>query len=67
MVIAWVVLGVGLLLFEMHHMAFYAVFGAVGALAAAVVAAFLARCDPPPGARRGRPHGSSAWSSCGRT
>jgi membrane protein implicated in regulation of membrane protease activity len=34
-------LGVGLLLFEMHHMAFYALFGAVGALAAAVVAAFL--------------------------
>jgi membrane protein implicated in regulation of membrane protease activity len=41
MVIAWVVLGVGLLLFEMHHMAFYALFGAIGALAAAVVAAFL--------------------------
>jgi membrane protein implicated in regulation of membrane protease activity len=41
MVIAWVALGVGLLLFEMHHMAFYALFGAVGALAAAVIAAFL--------------------------
>jgi membrane protein implicated in regulation of membrane protease activity len=41
MVIAWVALGVGLLLFEMHHMAFYALFGAVGALAAAVVAAFF--------------------------
>src|SRR3954470_9570496 len=41
MVIAWVALGVGLLLFEMHHMAFYALFGAVGAFAAAVVAAFL--------------------------
>jgi len=41
MVIAWVALGVGLLLFEMHHMAFYALFGAIGALAAAVVAAFL--------------------------
>jgi membrane protein implicated in regulation of membrane protease activity len=41
MVIAWVVLGVALLLFEMHHMAFYALFGAIGALAAAVVAAFL--------------------------
>jgi membrane protein implicated in regulation of membrane protease activity len=41
MVVAWVALGVGLLLFEMHHMAFYALFGAIGALAAAVVAAFL--------------------------
>jgi membrane protein implicated in regulation of membrane protease activity len=41
MVIAWVALGVGLLLFEMHHMAFYALFGAIGALAAAVVAVFL--------------------------
>src|SRR3954453_1630657 len=41
MVIAWVALGVGLLLFEMHHMAFYALFGAVGALAAAIVAVFL--------------------------
>ena len=41
MVIAWVVLGVGLLLFEMHHMAFYALFGAIGALAAALVAVFL--------------------------
>jgi len=41
MVIAWVALGVGLVLFEMHHMAFYALFGAIGALAAAVVAAFL--------------------------
>ena len=41
MVIAWVVLGVALLLFEMHHMAFYALFGAIGALAAAVIAAFL--------------------------
>jgi len=41
MVIAWVALGVGLLLFEMHHMAFYALFGAVGAFAAALVAAVL--------------------------
>jgi membrane protein implicated in regulation of membrane protease activity len=41
MVVAWVALGVGLLLFEMHHMAFYALFGAIGALAAAVIAAFL--------------------------
>ena len=41
MVIAWVALGVGLLLFEMHHMAFYALFGAIGAAAGAVVAVFL--------------------------
>jgi membrane protein implicated in regulation of membrane protease activity len=41
MVVAWVALGVGLLLFEMHHMALYALFGAIGALAAALVAAFL--------------------------
>jgi membrane protein implicated in regulation of membrane protease activity len=41
MVIAWVVLGVGLLLFEMHHQAFYALFGAIGALAAALLAGFL--------------------------
>ena len=32
MVIAWVVLGVGLLLFELHHLAFYALFGAIGCL-----------------------------------
>ncbi len=41
MVIAWVVLGVGLLLFELHHMAFYALFGAIGAAAAAAVAVLL--------------------------
>jgi membrane protein implicated in regulation of membrane protease activity len=39
MVIAWLVVGVALLLFEAHHWAFYALFGAVGALAAAAVAA----------------------------
>jgi inner membrane protein len=38
MVVAWVVLGVALLLFELHHWAFYALFGAIGALAAALVA-----------------------------
>ncbi|HZN16121.1 MAG TPA: NfeD family protein [Acidimicrobiales bacterium] len=38
MVIAWLVLGVVLLLFEAHHWAFYALFGAIGALAAALVA-----------------------------
>src|SRR5207245_891502 len=34
-------LGVVLLLFELHHLAFYALFGAVGSLAAAVVALFV--------------------------
>jgi membrane protein implicated in regulation of membrane protease activity len=38
MVIAWLVLGVALLLFELHHWAFYALFGAIGALAATAVA-----------------------------
>jgi membrane protein implicated in regulation of membrane protease activity len=38
MVIAWLVLGIALLLFEAHHWAFYALFGAIGALAAALVA-----------------------------
>jgi membrane protein implicated in regulation of membrane protease activity len=38
MVVLWVLLGVGLLLLELHHWAFYALFGAIGALAAAIVA-----------------------------
>jgi membrane protein implicated in regulation of membrane protease activity len=38
MVIVWLLLGVGLLLLEMHHWAFYALFVAMGALAAAGVA-----------------------------
>jgi membrane protein implicated in regulation of membrane protease activity len=38
MVVFWVLLGVGLLLLELHHWAFYALFAAVGALAAAGVA-----------------------------
>lgn len=37
MVVVWLVLGVVLLLFELHHLAFYAVFGAIGSLAAALV------------------------------
>jgi membrane protein implicated in regulation of membrane protease activity len=41
LVLVWLVLGVVLLLFELHHLAFYALFGAVGSLAAAVVALFL--------------------------
>jgi inner membrane protein len=38
MLIAWLVLGVVLVAFELHHMAFYALFAAAGAFAAAVVA-----------------------------
>ena len=38
MVFVWLILGVVLLAFEIHHFAFYALFGANGAFAAAVVA-----------------------------
>jgi membrane protein implicated in regulation of membrane protease activity len=38
MVVAWLVLGVVLVLFELHHLAFYALFAAIGSLAAAIVA-----------------------------
>ena len=38
MVLVWLALGVVLLLVEMHHLAFYAMFGALGSLAAAVIA-----------------------------
>ena len=38
MVVAWIVLGLGLLYFELHHLALYALFGAVGAFAAGVTA-----------------------------
>ncbi|MCU1427732.1 MAG: putative regulator of rane protease YbbK [Actinomycetia bacterium] len=38
MIFAWLVVGILLLLFEMHHLAFYALFGALGAFAAAIVA-----------------------------
>jgi inner membrane protein len=37
-IVAWLVIGVALLLFELHHMAFYALFGSAGAFAAAAVA-----------------------------
>ena len=39
MVLAWVIVGVVLLLVEMHNLAFFAVFAALGAFAAAGVAA----------------------------
>ena len=38
MAIAWVVAGVVLIALELHHLAFYALFAAVGCLAAAIVA-----------------------------
>jgi membrane protein implicated in regulation of membrane protease activity len=37
-VVVWLVIGVLLLLLEMHHLAFYALFGAVGSFGAAIVA-----------------------------
>jgi membrane protein implicated in regulation of membrane protease activity len=36
--VVWLVLGIGLLLFEMHHLAFYALFATVGCFAAGAVA-----------------------------
>jgi membrane protein implicated in regulation of membrane protease activity len=39
-IVAWLVIGVILLLFESRHLAFYALFGAAGAFAAAIVAGF---------------------------
>jgi membrane protein implicated in regulation of membrane protease activity len=41
MVVAWLVLGSLLLLFELHHLAFYALFGTIGSIAAAGVALFF--------------------------
>ena len=46
MLIAWLILGALLLLFEMHHLAFFAMFGAVGSFAAAVVAAIAPEAIP---------------------
>jgi membrane protein implicated in regulation of membrane protease activity len=40
-VVAWLVLGVVLVAIELHHFAFYALFGALGAFAAALVAVFF--------------------------
>ncbi len=41
MVVAWLVLGVILLAFEMRHLAFYALFAAIGCFAACVTALFV--------------------------
>jgi membrane protein implicated in regulation of membrane protease activity len=38
MFVVWLVIGAVLLLFELHHLAFYALFGTIGSLAAAVIA-----------------------------
>jgi membrane protein implicated in regulation of membrane protease activity len=45
-ILIWVLLGVVLLAVEMHHLAFFAMFGAVGALAAAVTAVFAPTVIP---------------------
>jgi membrane protein implicated in regulation of membrane protease activity len=44
--IAWLILGAVLLLFEMHHLAFFAMFGAIGSFAAAVVAVLAPEAIP---------------------
>jgi membrane protein implicated in regulation of membrane protease activity len=46
MVVAWLVIGALLLLFELHHLAFYALFGTVGSIAAAIVAVFAPSALP---------------------
>jgi membrane protein implicated in regulation of membrane protease activity len=46
MLVAWLVIGALLLLFELHHLAFYALFGTIGSLAAAVVAVFAPSAVP---------------------
>ena len=38
MAVVWLLLGVILVAFELHHWAFYAMFGAIGAFAAAIIA-----------------------------
>jgi len=45
-VLVWLILGVVLLAVEMRHLAFYALFGAAGAFAAAAVAAFFPSAYP---------------------
>ncbi len=44
--LAWLVLGVILLAVELHHLAFYSLFAAVGCFAAAVVAVFVPDAIP---------------------
>jgi membrane protein implicated in regulation of membrane protease activity len=45
-VLVWLILGVVLLAVEMRHLAFYALFGAAGAFAAAIVAAIAPSAYP---------------------
>jgi len=45
-VVVWLVFGIVLFLVELRHLAFYALFGAVGCLGAAVVAAFAPTAVP---------------------
>jgi len=45
-VLVWLILGVVLLAVEMRHLAFYALFGAAGAFAAAIVAAIAPTAYP---------------------
>jgi membrane protein implicated in regulation of membrane protease activity len=45
-VVVWLVIGALLFLFELRHLAFYALFGAVGSLAAAIVAAVAPSAVP---------------------
>jgi membrane protein implicated in regulation of membrane protease activity len=45
-VLAWLILGVVLLAVEMHHLQFFALFGAAGAFAAALVAAIAPSAYP---------------------
>lgn len=45
-ILIWVLIGVVLLAVEMHHLAFFAMFGAIGALAAAATAVFVPTAIP---------------------
>jgi len=45
-VLAWLILGVVLLAIEINHLAFFALFGAAGAFAAALVAVFVPSAYP---------------------
>jgi len=47
-VLAWLILGVVLLAVEIRHLAFFALFGAAGSFAAALVAVFLPSAYPLP-------------------
>ena len=66
MVVLWIVVGVALLAVEMHHLAFFALFAAVGAFAAAAVAAFTGDAVLAQAAVRWPPPGSASWA-CGPT